>query len=202
MQTYMEQKYGRDYMSAISKLSIQNPFDEKGILKSELVLTDKEKEALLFYALDLEHREITLQQKQGKTYEDFLNDVRNHTIKAAENAMPSDSTDVTWDIVGVEFLGFKIKEEYGEDIYQRAHFEVPGTKIEGSRMFDRDFASANRQLGHLIHESVSASPLMDLQLFMEALDINGVPSYIDYENNVFHYNAQRKILKNNKFTSF
>lgn len=46
---YMEMKYGREYMDAISKLNSPNQYDEKGYLKPEYQLTDKERDALLYY---------------------------------------------------------------------------------------------------------------------------------------------------------
>ena len=41
------EKYGRDYMSAMSKLNARNIYDEDGFLNSDLVLTDKEKKNLM-----------------------------------------------------------------------------------------------------------------------------------------------------------
>lgn len=49
LRTYMEMKYGKNYMTAIAKLNIPNPYDEHGIIKPENVLTSEEKSALMFY---------------------------------------------------------------------------------------------------------------------------------------------------------
>lgn len=49
LRKYMEMKYGKNYMTAIAKLSVPNPYDEHGIIKSENLLTSEEKDALKFY---------------------------------------------------------------------------------------------------------------------------------------------------------
>ena len=49
LREYMELKYGSAYMGAISKLSANDQYDERGMLKPEYTLTSKEKDALLFY---------------------------------------------------------------------------------------------------------------------------------------------------------
>lgn len=47
--SYIEEKYGRDYQSAIVKLSIKEPYDKRGLLKPQYALTEQEKNALMFY---------------------------------------------------------------------------------------------------------------------------------------------------------
>lgn len=50
LRDYMELKYGSAYMRAISKLSANDQYDERGrMLKPEYTLTSKERDALLFY---------------------------------------------------------------------------------------------------------------------------------------------------------
>ena len=48
---------------------------------------------------------------------------------------------------------------------------------------NKDFLNANRKLGHLVHEGISASSVIDLDLLQESLASKGIPSYIDYEEN-------------------
>ena len=50
---YMTMRYGSSYMSAIWKLNSKDAYDEKGYLRSEYALTDKEREALHFYTPDM-----------------------------------------------------------------------------------------------------------------------------------------------------
>ena len=47
---YLTKKYGAAYFGAIRKLSVpfDSQFDENGLLKKELYLTDKEKDALMY----------------------------------------------------------------------------------------------------------------------------------------------------------
>lgn len=49
LKTGMEIRYGSAYMGAMRKLSEENPYDDKGMLKPEFALSLKEKDALLFY---------------------------------------------------------------------------------------------------------------------------------------------------------
>ncbi len=46
---YIESKYGSNFRSGVSKLSIRNPYDENGLLKKEYMLTPQEHDAILFY---------------------------------------------------------------------------------------------------------------------------------------------------------
>lgn len=48
LREYMVMKYGKNYMSAIAKLSVPNPYDERGLIRPENVLTSAEKDALMF----------------------------------------------------------------------------------------------------------------------------------------------------------
>lgn len=219
LKDYMENKYGMAYMSAIAKLSTQNQFDENGILKPELALTSKEKEALMFYVpetsrfLNNIHTVEPIQKTDkvestepiqnineteslnSKTFEEryqqLLDDVREQTIKSASNqTLPSDPNAVIpWEVVGVEFESWEIEEKYGEDVYAKVCEEVPYEKVPDKRMFNRDFSNASRRLGYIIHEAVAASPLLDLDLFVKELEKQGIPSYVDFETNTFYYNG-------------
>ncbi len=208
LRDYMQTKYGSAYMSAISKLNVPNQYDEKGILKPELALTSQEKEALLYYvpetskflgkvdAIEEVKSEQTKQQTLDERYQAFLDDVRKTTIESASKSeLPANPNAVIpWEVVGIEFGSWEVEEKYGKDVYSRACEEVPYEKVpksDGSfyRMYHRDFSNASRKLGHIIHEGVAASPLMDLELFIKTLEEKGIPSYIDFETNTFYYNG-------------
>ena len=131
----------------------------------------------------------------SKEYFDFLSDVTSNTMKIIDNASDKDYVNVSWTIVGVDFRSNKVKEMYGEEVYNQANREVPGTKVNGSRILRRDFSGAYRKLGHLIHEGISASKILDLELLVDGLKAKDIPSYIDYENNIFHYNTKQVELK-------
>lgn len=61
--------------------------------------------------------------------------------------------------------------------------------------FNLNHIVQNRKLGYLIHEGAAATPLIDLQMFIDALNEKGIPCYIDYENKDFHYNTTKKTFK-------
>ncbi len=185
LRMYVKTKYGDSYLSAMSKLSASNPYDDEGMLKPEYALSSNEKEALLHYIPET---------KQfldfDKRYEDFLNDVREATFSVVSNSrVPENNADISWEIVGIELLGWKVEEKYGKDIYKRACEEVPYAVDGVHRLFNRDYSKANMRLGHLVHEGISVSPLMDLDLFINSLAKMGIPSYIDFDTNTFHYNG-------------
>lgn len=196
LRLYMKTKYGDSYLSAISKLNVSNPYDDKGILKPEYALSPKEKEALLYYIpetkqfLGQQSTTESLQDTFDQKYQQFLSDVRKTTAEIVSNSQPSEgNVDIPWEIVGIEFLSWEVEEKYGKDIYKKACEEVPYENDGVHRMFHRDFSKANIKLGHIIHEGVSASPLMDLDYFTKLLEKKGIPSYIDFETNTFHYNG-------------
>ncbi len=213
LREYMESKYGKAYLTAISKLSVSDPYDENGVIKTEYVLTSDEEDALRYFIpeteqfLDQNDNSEREQKSLDKRYQEFLEDVRKNTEKVASFSQASESNaDMTWEIVGVEFLGWKVVEKYGDDIYQKASEEVPHDKVGYLRafyrriqtMFHRDFSKANIKLGHLIREAVAPSILMDLDYFIKLLEEKGIPSYIDFETNTFHYNAVPKKEKEKK----
>ena len=59
--------------------------------------------------------------------------------------------------------------------------------------YERDFEHASRKLARLVHEGISTSMVLDLDLLQESLANMGIPSYIDYEQNIFHFNAKREV---------
>ena len=55
-------------------------------------------------------------------------------------------------------------------------------------------------MGHLVHEGISASSVIDLDLLQQSLASKGIPSYIDYEEKVFHFNAINHVKKKTQGT--
>jgi len=49
LREFVQQKYSKAYISAIIKLNTPDCYDSKGMIKPEFVLTEQEKEALIFY---------------------------------------------------------------------------------------------------------------------------------------------------------
>lgn len=116
-------------------------------------------------------------------------------MEVASNSQPAEGNIVVpWKVVGVEFLSWEIEEKYGKGIYRRACKEVLYEKVpkgngEFHRMFNRDFSNANIRLGRIMHEGISASSLMDIDLLIKLLEEKGISSYIDFKTNTFYYNG-------------
>ena len=72
----------------------------------------------------------------------------------------------------IEFVSWEIEKKYEK---------VPKPNGGFYRMYRRDFPNASRELGYIVHESVAASPLLDLELFIKILKEKGIPYYIDFE---------------------
>lgn len=173
----LENEYGRDYMAAVAKLSAKDAYTAEGSLKKTYTLTEAEHIALL------KHHE--------EPYRRFLDDVSKYTKEVAELYKYNQGKDVTWEIVGVDYSGVFLVEKYGVAVYKQANDEVPYKPYSS----ERDFLNANRKLGHLVHEGISASSVIDLDLLQKSLASKGIPSYIDYEEKVFHFNAINHVKK-------
>ena len=93
-------------------------------------------------------------------------------------------------------MPYGLVEKYGVAVYKQANDEVPYKP--DSR--ERDFLNANIKLGHLVHEGISASSVIDLDLLQQSLASKGIPSYIDYEEKVFHFNAINHVKKKTQGT--
>lgn len=162
---YIERKYGTEYLDAFFKSDLENQHDEEG------------------------------------RYQKLLNDARKKTLEVVYDANPNiEYTIEPYKIVGVEFSSWNIEKKYGCDVYKRVCEEVPYEKIpkdngEFFRMFKRDYSLADQKLGYIIREGICASPLIDLDLLIELLEVKGIPSYIDYEKNLFYYNEVPEKIK-------
>lgn len=202
LRDYMELKYGSAYMGAISKLSVNDQYDERGMLKPEYTLTSKERDALLFYvpetskylkAFDDVGFETTNKTKNeqnkdqtlDKRYRMFLESVREGTMKIASSAeVPEGNRVIPYEIVGIEFGTDRIIETYGRDVFERAFKEM-----YGDNKVSQDLSKTDRMFVHLIQEGIATSPLIDLQVLLHLLEEKGIPTYIDFESRTFYYNG-------------
>ncbi len=202
LRDYMELKYGSAYMGAISKLSANDQYDERGMLKPEYTLTSKERDALLFYvpetskylkAFDDVGFETTNKTKNeqnkdqtlDKRYRMFLESVREGTMKIASSAeVPEGNRIIPYEIVGIEFDTDRIIETYGRDVFERAFKEM-----YGDNKVSQDLSKTDRMFVHLIQEGIATSPLIDLQVLLHLLEEKGIPTYIDFESRTFYYNG-------------
>jgi len=140
--------------------------------------------------------------KEAYRYVEFLEDVKEATEKFAFKCLLQNQDEQTWDITGIELLSSTIDKMYGEDVYLKANAEVPFIKVDEERQYlgvKRDFENADIKLAHLIVYDFSASPVIDLDLFIQILNTHDVSSHIDYENNKFHFNTKR-IIMNDEFS--
>lgn len=211
LRDYMELKYGSAYMRAISKLSANDQYDERGrMLKPEYTLTSKERDALLFYvpetskylkAFDDVRFETTNKTKNeqnkdqtlDKRYRMFLESIREGTMKIASSAeVPEGNRVIPYEIVGIEFGIDRIIETYGRDVFERAFKEMYGEnslkKAEYNKV-SQDLSKTDRMFVHLIQEGIATSPLIDLQVLLHLLEEKGIPTYIDFESRTFYYNG-------------
>lgn len=202
LRDYMELKYGSAYMGAISKLSANDQYDERGMLKPEYTLTSKERDALLFYvpetskylkAFDDVGFETTNKTKNeqnkdqtlDKRYRMFLENVREGTMKIASSAeVPEGNRVIPYEIVGIEFGTDRIIETYGRDVFERAFKEM-----YGDNKVSQDLSKTDRMFVHLIQEGIATSPLIDLQVLLHLLEEKGIPTYIDFESRTLYYNG-------------
>lgn len=165
-------KYGRDYMTAIAKLIAQEAYNGDGSIKESCILTPQENKALL--------------KHHTEPYTNFLKDVETYTQETAALFRFNQNEDVTWSMVGIDYKNDELIKKYGIAVYKQANKEVP--MKEGT--IERDFKNANRKLARLVHEGESASLVLDLDTLQSSLSHLGIRTYIDYEQNIFHFNIK------------
>lgn len=139
-------------------------------------------------------------------YDAFLDEVRKDTEEVFYATDFSDSReDITWDIEGVEFRLSHLENQkdskyrkYSEQVLRQAYEEVPvlGLKERSTWLYERDYKNASVKLGCLVRDFVSASFILDLGYLMELYRGYNVPCYIDYDNGVFHINAEEPKKEN------
>lgn len=117
-------------------------------------------------------------EKQEQAYVKFLRDVETNTISLSENISKVIKLEAEYNILGVESIREKIISQYGNDVYRRIYQE-----------------SKNNRILATLSNNFIISDVIDLELFQSILAKQGIPSYIDYEQNVFHYNAINYVKK-------
>ena len=167
-------KYGKDYMTAIAKLIAKEAYNGDGSIKESCILTPQENKALL--------------KHHTEPYTNFLKDVETYTQETATLFRFNQNEDVTWSMVGIDYKNDELIKKYGIAVYKQANKEVP--MKEGT--MERDFKNANRKLARLVHEGESASLVLDLDLLQSSLANLGIQTYIDYEQNIFHFNVKNQ----------
>lgn len=167
-------KYGKDYMTAIAKLIAKEAYNGDGSIKESCILTPQENKALL--------------KHHTEPYTNFLKDVETYTQETAALYHYNQNEDVTWSMVGIDYKNDELIKNYGIAVYRQANKEVP--MKEGT--MERDFKNANRKLARLVHEGESASLVLDLDLLQSSLANLGIRTYIDYEQNIFHFNVKNQ----------
>ena len=205
---YIQTRYDSAYIGDISKLNAKNQYDENGLLKSEYFLTEEEKNALLYNIPDIRQSLKPLHKQDDiyEKYQKFLFDVEMTTnyfasiISLGNFSVGSGNVKCGFDILGrtyiygIERESYDLIEKYGRTIYDRASNEVP-YKVEyknGENKLVRDFFNANRKIGY-INAKYSYGDLdktlVDLELLVNLLNEKGIPSYFDFETNMFYFNS-------------
>ena len=182
----MIDKYGRDYMNAITKLNNRNLCDEDGFVNSECFLTDREKDVLIKFNPELASifetpsqeeellKDYTRKERQkGKQIDEkylkLLLEVMKKTINLSANPN-REIENVNYQIVGISSQRDEIVRKYGEEVYR--------------------LASENNDLVCLMLDGKIVTSVISLKSFMKILsELKNIPSYIDHSNNTFHYNA-------------
>ncbi len=117
-------------------------------------------------------------ERQEQAYVKFLRDVEKNIMSLSENISKINKLESEYNILGVESIRDRIISQYGKDVYRRIYQENKN---------DRTLAT----LGN----NFITSDVIDLELFQSLLSKQGIPSYIDYEQNIFHYNAINHVKK-------
>ena len=175
LSTHMGQKYRSLFMSSLAKLSVENPYDDKGIIKLKYILTENQKEALKFMdiplAMDISTPQTNRNIEEGKIddYDRFLNEVNTYTkgIVDSANFSKCPNKNVVWNIEGVEFGFVKgIYDIYSDRVKEQALSEVTPLRLkEGSTWrYERDYRNAQIKLGCLVHAGSVGSQILNLGL--------------------------------------
>ncbi len=112
-------------------------------------------------------------EKQEEAYNKFIRDIEEKTINLADNLSQHNNLIAEYGIGSIELKKVKLISSYGKDVYERA--------------------LTNGSLVCLIVNEEIPAEILDLELFQSALAKRGIPSYIDNEENVFHYNTNKHV---------
>ena len=112
-------------------------------------------------------------EKQEEAYNKFIRDIEEKTINLADNLSKVNNLITEYDIGKIEFRKEELISRYGKVVYERA--------------------LTNSSFACLIYNQKLPAEIVDLELFQSALAKRVIPSYIDNEENVFHYNANKHV---------
>ena len=153
---------------------------EKGFLETLSSKIEKQEEAL--YTKDLiricEEKGFldtisSRVEKQEQDYTKFLRDIEEKTTTLADDLSKHNNLITEYGIGSIELKKEKLISSYGKDVYERA--------------------LTNGSLVCLIINEEIPAEIVDLELFQSSLAKRGIPSYIDNEENIFHYNANKHV---------
>ena len=111
--------------------------------------------------------------KQEQAYIKFLRDIEEKTTTLADDLSKYNNLIAEFGIGSIELKKEKLISSYGKDVYLRA--------------------LTNPSLVCLIVRGEMPADIVDLELFQSVLAKRGIPSYIDNEENVFHYNTNKHV---------
>ena len=103
----------------------------------------------------------------------FLRDIKEKTTTIADDLSKHNNLIAEYGIGGLELREEKLISREGKTVYERA--------------------LTNGSLVCLIVNEEIPAEIVDLELFQSSLTKIGIPSYIDYEENIFHYNANKHV---------
>lgn len=112
-------------------------------------------------------------EKQEQDYTKFLRDIEEKTTTLADDLSKHNNLITEYGIGSIELKKEKLISSYGKDVYERA--------------------LTNGSLVSLIINEEIPAEIVDLELFQSSLAKRGIPSYIDNEENIFHYNANKHV---------
>lgn len=112
-------------------------------------------------------------EKQELAYTKFLRDVEEKTTTISDNLSKINNLITEYGIGGLELKKEELMSRYGDAVYKRA--------------------LTNPSFVCLIYNQELPAEIVDLELFQSALAKRGIPSYIDNEDNVFYYNANKHV---------
>ena len=112
-------------------------------------------------------------EKQEEAYNKFIRDIEEKTINLADNLSKVNNLITEYDIGKIELRKEELISRYGKVVYERA--------------------LTNSSFACLIYNQKLPAEIVDLELFQSSLAKRGIPSYIDNEENVFHYNTNKHV---------
>ena len=122
------------------------------------------------------------EKKFNQAYNKFLKYTSENTMSTLDKLLKNNEGETEYDMLRLESIGDisnfssvrdKILWEYGIDVYKSV--------------------ISNKKFAFLFKNGFRHSNLIDIELFQSLLAKNGIPSYIDYEEDVFHYNGNKHV---------